>query len=375
MDRPPPLPLPMQALPEALRRFCDPAAPLPARTMAARGLVPLKGADLVTVLAQLAADPDPTIAQAAAGSLAGLPDNVLLSACDGALDESVLDALAERLDRHDVRERISLNHATADGTIELLARRADDALGERIATNEARLLRAPAIIGALYNNRNVRMSTADRLIELAARNGIEVPGLPKETFDAHVEAIQGELLFEASDEKLPEDLEFEDTLASDEDDPNAVEIDAELDEERIRDKHLPLSMKIGGLSKSKKIRLAQIGSAAARSFLVRDNDRQVAMTAVRSPQLSIGEATAIAHSRQVSDEVLKHVGNQRNLTRSNEVKRALVFNPKTPFGISLGFLSHMNGNDLREISRSRNVAPQLKSAALQKIAAKEKKDK
>lgn len=365
----------MAALPEALRRFCDPAAPLPARTMAARGLVPLKGGDLVTVLAQLAASTDPTISAAAAASLEKLPDNVLLAACDGALDPSVLDAVAERIDRHEVRERISLNAATADGTIELLAKHADDALGERIATNEARLLRTPAIIGALYNNRNVRMSTADRLIELAARHGVEVPGLPKETFDAHVEAIQGELLFEATEEQLPEDAEFAETLASDDDDPEAVEIDPVKHEEHVREKHLPLSMKINTLSKAKKIRLAQIGSAAARALLVRDNDRQIAMTAVRSPQLSIGEATAIAHSRQVCEEVLKHVGNQRTLTRSAEVKRALVFNPKTPFGISLSFLSHLNANDLREISRSRNVAPQLKSAALQRIAAKEKKDK
>ncbi len=375
MDRPPPLPLQLSALPEALRRFCDPAAPLPARTMAARGLVPLKGGDLVTILAQLAADPDPTLSEAATASLVALPDNVLLVACEGALDPSILDALAERLDRREMRERIALNQATADGTIELLAKRADDALGERIAANEARLLRAPAIIGALYNNRNVRMSTADRLIELAARNGIEVLGLPKETFEAHLQAIQGELIFEPTDEPLPEDQEFADTIAADEDDPDAVEIDLVKSEERVREKHLPLSMKISGLSKAKKIRLAQIGSAAARAFLVRDNDRQVAMTAIRSPQLSIGEATAVAHSRQVSEEILKHIGSMRNLTRSAEVKRALVFNPKTPFGISLSFLSHMNGNDLREISRSRNVAPQLKSAALQKIAAKEKKDK
>jgi hypothetical protein len=365
----------MSALPEALRRFCDPGAPLPARTMAARGLVPLKGGDLVTVLAQLAADPDPTISEAAIASLQKMPDNVLLVACDGPLDPSVLDALAERIDRREVRERISLNAATADGTIELLAKRADDALGERIATNEARLLRAPAIIGALYNNRNVRMSTADRLIELAARHGVEVPGLPKDTFDAHVEAIQGELLFEATEEPLPEDVDFADTIAADDDDPDAIEIDPVKSEEKIREKHLPLSMKIGSLSKAKKIRLAQIGSAAARALLVRDNDRQIAMTAVRSPQLSIGEATSIAHSRQVSEEVLKYVGNTRNLTRSAEVKRALVFNPKTPFGISLSFLAHMNANDLRDISRSRNVAPQLKSAAIQKIAAKERKDK
>jgi hypothetical protein len=118
-----------------------------------------------------------------------------------------------------------------------------------------------------------------------------------------------------------------------------------------------------------------MGSGAARAILMRDKDKQIAMAAVRSPQLTMPEAVAAAQSRQVSEDILRYVGTQRTLTRSMEVKRALVFNPKTPFGITLGFLSHLHMNDLRELSRSRNVAPQLKSAALQKIAAKEKQEK
>ena len=44
-----PLPLPASELPETIRRFGDPAAPTPARSMAARGLVPVRGGDLVTL--------------------------------------------------------------------------------------------------------------------------------------------------------------------------------------------------------------------------------------------------------------------------------------------------------------------------------------
>jgi len=375
MDRPAPLPLPIDALPEAARRFCDPAAPLPARTMAARGLVPLHGPELVTVLAQLCADAEPAVASAAATTLEGLPENVLGSSFEAALHPSVLDALAVRFTNSDLRERLVANPATSDGTIEWLAREADERLGERISANEARLLRAPAIIGALYNNRRVRMSTADRLVELAGRHGIDVPGIPKETLDAHVEAIAGEPVFEPTDAQLPDDVEFLGTVAVDADDPDAVVLDEEKQEERVREQHLPLLMAIARLSKSKKLRLAQIGNASARAILMRDKDKQISMAAVRSPQLTMPEAVAAAQSRQVSEDILRFLGTQRALTRSAEVKRALVFNPKTPFGITLGFLSHLHTNDLRELSRSRNVAPQLKSAALQKIAAKEKQEK
>ena len=333
------------------------------------------GAELVTVLAQLCADPEASVAAAALGTLDALPENVLGSACEGPLHASVLDALAERITRTEIRERIAANPATHDGTVALLAREADDRLGERIAANEARLLRAPAIIGALYNNRRVRMSTADRLVELAGRHGIEVPGIPKETLEAHVGAIAGEPVFEPTDAVLPDDVEFSGTVAVDADDPDAVEVDTEKEEERVREQHLPLLMAIARLSKAKKLRLAQIGNASARAILMRDKDRQIAMAAVRSPQLTLPEAVAVAHSRQVSEDILKFIGTQRALTRSGDIKRALVFNPKTPFGITLGFLSHLHANDLRDLSRSRNVAPQLKSAALQKIAAKEKRDK
>jgi hypothetical protein len=375
MERPAPLPLSLDALPEAARRFCDPAAPLPARTMAARGLVPLRGPELVTVLAQLCADAEPAVASAAASTLESLPENVLASSVEGPLHPSVLDALAVRFTTIELRERIAGNAATDDGTVAWLAREADERLGERIAANEARLLRAPAIIGALYNNRRVRMSTADRLVELAGRHGIDVPGIPKETLQAHVEAIAGEPVFEPTDERLPDDVEFTGTVAADSDDPDAVEIDEVKEEERVREQHLPLLMAIARLSKAKKLRLAQMGSAAARAILMRDKDKQIAMAAVRSPQLTMPEAVAAAQSRQVSEDILRYVGTQRTLTRSMEVKRALVFNPKTPFGITLGFLSHLHTNDLRDLSRSRNVAPQLKSAALQKIAAKEKREK
>jgi len=51
----PELPIPIDAVPEPLRRFADPNGPTPARMMAARGMVPVKGGDLVLLLVQLTA--------------------------------------------------------------------------------------------------------------------------------------------------------------------------------------------------------------------------------------------------------------------------------------------------------------------------------
>jgi hypothetical protein len=375
MARPSPLPLPLEQLPQSLRRFCDPGAPQAARMMAARGMVPIKGHEQVMLLLQLAAVPDAPIAETAGASLEKLPHTVLLPACEAELPESFLDQLAERYrDVEEVQERIVANPHTHVETIEWVALRCTERVSERIAVNEQRLLQAPKIIEALYRNKNTRMSTADRLIELAARNHVELD-IP--TFKAHVDAIKGQLIPEATDEPLPSDLDFTQALAEDKDDPAAVAPteDAEAGEDAVKEQFLPLMMRIRRMNSSEKLRLAMVGNAAARAFLVRDKDKSVSYAAISSPAINENEVVPIVKSKEVGEDVLRYIGNKREWTKNHEIKHGLVFNPKTPVGISLRFIGHLRDDELKALSRSRNVAQPLKSAALQRLAAKEKKEK
>src|SRR5207302_11077760 len=70
-----------------------------------------------------------------------------------------------------------MNDAVADETVAALARHVGPREVDMIAANEQRLLRHPEIIGAMYLNKKARMSTVDRVVELAVRNHIRVPGL------------------------------------------------------------------------------------------------------------------------------------------------------------------------------------------------------
>lgn len=375
MARPPPLPLPVDQLPANIRRFCDPAAPQPARLMAARGMVPVRGADQLMLLLQLSADPDATLAQSAGEALGKLPESVLLPATEAALPASFLDHLAERFREVEaVQERVVANPATHPETIEWIALRCSERVSERISVNEQRLLASPRIIESLYKNKNTRMSTADRLIELAARNQV-VLDLP--TFQAHVEAIRGQLIPEPTDEPLPSDADFAQALAEDDDNPEAVTAgsDEEATEDEVQQQYLPLMMRIRNMTSAEKLRLAMVGSAAARAFLVRDRDKSVAYAAITSPATSENEVIPMAHSKEVGEEVLRYIGNKREWTKNHEIKHGLVFNPKTPVGISLRFVGHLRDDELRALSRSRNVAQPLKSAAMAKIMMKEKKEK
>jgi hypothetical protein len=344
--------------------------------MAAKGLVPIKGGDLVTLMVQLASDPDEGIASAANGTLSGLPDGVLRAAAEAPLPGAILEALARQFtDRETLIEALVMNHKTPDAAIVYVARAASDHICEVIATNQQRLLKEPSIVEALYKNRNMRMSSADRLVELCARNGVELTGIP--SFKEHVEAIQGQLIPEPTDEPLPGDQIFAEALAADADDHDAVEretVDALRDEhqEKVSDKFKPLSFQIKAMTKSEKLRLAVVGDAAARSLLVRDTNKGVAMAAVTSPKMTEKEATNMACSREIGEDILRYIGTRRQWLGSYELKQALLFNPKTPVGIALRFVPHMRINDLRTLAKSRSVAQPIKTVANQRLETLQK---
>ncbi len=366
------LPLPKDELPEKIRRFGDPSAPTPAKIMAAKGLVPVRGDELVTLLVQLAADADPTVADAARATLSGVPESVLSAACASSLHPAILEGLVTHAwDRPELLEELAANRATPDAAVIRIARSAGEHICERIATDQQRLLETPEIIEALYKNRNTRTSTVDRLVELAARNGVELEGVA--TFQAHVEAIKGELIVdEPTDEPLPEDVEFSTALAHD-DDGEPIETDPVDGSEEIKESHKPLAQLIADMSTPKKIRLCLIGNASARAMLVRDSNKMVAMAAISSPAVTDAEASRHAMSKQVSEDILRYIGNRRDWLGNYEVKRSLVFNPKTPTGISLRFLSHLRFSDLRSLARSKNVPASLRTAATQRVAQKDTK--
>ena len=140
----------------------------------------------------------------------------------------------------------------------------------------------------------------------------------------------------------------------------------------MKEKNKPLSFRIRQMSISEKIRMAVVGDAAARSILLRDPNRMVSNAAINSPSMSEPEAAAIAHSKEVAEDILRIIANRKEWTRTYEVKRALTFNPKTPVGISMRFLSHMRPSDLKLLAKSRGVPNPLKTAAKQRLEKKMK---
>lgn len=364
-------------LPAAAQKILSPAAPKPVKMMAAKGIIPgLKPGDIVTVLALLEGDEETKIAESARATLGNLPPPILNGALAASLPGFVTEHFARAYStHHDVIEQLLRQSAITVGALEHLAQAADEKAGELIATNEALMLKHPTVIEKLYMNERVRMSTADRLLELAVRNGIEL-AIP--AYKEAAAAIQNELIPEASDEPTYDDMLFEETgriaretaLSTDDDDTHEVD---EEGEERVREKFLPLHARIAAMTITQKIRRAMVGAAAERLILVRDPNRLVAAAAAKSPRMQEPEAARITASRAVSDEVLRIIALNREFTRSYQIKLNLVTNPRTPFTFASRLVPHIRDADLKKLAKSKNVPGAIAQAVKQQLTRKDSK--
>lgn len=361
-------------LPAPAQKILGPGAPAPAKMMAAKGIVPgLRPPDVVTVLVALRGDSDPKLGEVARETLAKLPPPMLAGALSADLQAPVVEALADAYATNaEVVEKLLRQPHIDTAALELLADRADERIGELIATNEQAMLANPTVIEKLYMNKRVRMSTADRLLELAVRNGLE---LNLAAFKEAAAAIKNELIAEPGEEPTPDDLLFAETdnlaqahdIESEEDDTHSVDDEGE---EHLKDKFLPLYAQIAQMTVSQKIRRAQVGTAAERLLLVRDTNRLVATAAVKSPAMRENEAVIISASRNVGEDVLREIARNREFTRNYQVKLNLSRNPRCPFTFSARIIPLLRDNDLRDLAKSKNVPSSVQQAARQQLERK-----
>jgi hypothetical protein len=367
-----PLSVTLAALSPPAQRLLSPAAPPKMKEMAARGIAPgIKPGEMIAVLLVLAesesASESVSVAATAKKTLSALPDQLLAGALASDLLPPVIDALSKLYgDRHEVLEKLLAMPRIELSTVADLARRGGEAVTELVATNEDRLLKNPRIIELLYLNKSTRASTADRLVDLAVRNGVELTGIS--AWKEASAALLGELIPEPSEEPTPDDVLFKETQElSEKLSGTAPEEDTHLETpqgaEVVKDKFIPLYRRIAQMTVSQKVRRAIVGSREERMLLVRDANRVVATAAVRSPLMQETEVVLISRNRNISDEVLRVLATTPEWLKSYAVKKNLVENPKTPPTLAARLVQHLRESDLKQIAKSKNVTGAVQEAA------------
>ena len=268
-----------------------------------------------------------------------------------------------------IAELIGAGAAASDDAIARAAASAPGADLELLLADEARLLRHPAIVAALFANPQAPMAVVNRAVAICARGGVRVDGIP--AFDDVAAAVKADVdaggtAFEAAlseSAQADADAEADDAPASD--GAAGPATDQGMAPARKRKAAV---IDFGKLKLFEKIRLATLGNAFCRQTLLRDSNRLVAMAAIRSPGITEQEVIRAAGNRAVSEDVIRYIANNKDYVKSYPIKMALLGNPKCPLALSLRMLPHLRSEDLKNLARSKNI-PSALSVAARKLSA------
>ena len=352
----------LELSPEAAR-YVQRDAPVEVRRLAAGGALPLPPVELLTVLFVLVQDADADVKERARASIERLPDTVLRAALEGALHPRVLAWCAEAF--REVGERlepIALNPQTEDATVAFLAGLPHKRLVDIISNNQERMLRCPDIVEALGTNPLTGRSVIDRILSFLGMEGAkgEVADEPEDSFDAPAVPVTDAQAKAALEALLGDDVS---SFARELIDDGVV-----ADEETQKSLHALVQK----MTVFEKVKLARVGNQEARALLVRDRNKLVASSAIRSPKINDNEIVAFAKARNVCDEVLRIIARNPDWTRSYQVKLALAGNPKCPQQVAIKLLNYLQDRDLRGIMKSRDVPAVVATHARRILQRKEK---
>jgi DNA repair protein RadC len=150
----------------------------------------------------------------------------------------------------------------------------------------------------------------------------------------------------------------------------ALEVAKKREADGARRKSLLLQVK--ELPVAQKLALAKKGNKDVRMILVRDSNEMVALETVSSSRISDGEILAIAMMRDVAEQVLRYIANNRKYRQNKQIILALLNNPRTPVGVSLGLsINSLTDRELADLSKNKNV-PGVISRVAQQILDRRK---
>jgi hypothetical protein len=127
---------------------------------------------------------------------------------------------------------------------------------------------------------------------------------------------------------------------------------------------------LAAMNPGQRLGRAMKGSREERAILIRDPNKIVALAVLGSPKISEVEVEAIAKMTNVSDEVLRLIGNSRAWLKNYRIVSALTRNPKTPQALSMNLLSRLQERDVKLLIADRNVPDALRMAARRRVAPK-----
>jgi hypothetical protein len=330
-------------------------APIEIRRYAARGVLPLDATDRLRALIPVLRDSEPEIAATAGETFAQIPPDDL---ADFLLLPDVLpaeiDSIASRTDDVLVLERLMRHRNVSDATLADLARTVSGTAQEALVVNQARLLRNPALIAALFENPAL---TGDSRRVL---NELKEEFFEKETRRREARRVREKPVESQPPAEAPQPSAQDAEEPEEEPEPPAAPA-AEAQEASPGAEEIYI--RIMGMTVPERVKLALTGGREERRLLIADGSRMVGFAVLRARGLTITEIEGYCGMRHLEPEIFTKIAMKRDWVRRPLIALALVKNPKVPLYVSLPLIRRLQMRDLRNIFRDRNLPDAVRAMA------------
>ena len=364
-------------LPEELRRHLKEGREK--AVFISRGLVSLPAEELIPLLIYFLHEKDEEIRKNAEKTLLKIPLDVWVESLLKISSQNVLREIYIHIKSDFVRRNIIKNPQTPPDVLREIAKGSDAEALKTLSLNTTLLKRYPEVAEELVRNENLDLPAREYLKELLGISAEEKkPDVPLET--PKEEKVEEEEKYVPSEEEkeilkkvtLPNDvLEL---LQGESLEEIPIPKEFLMEEEAVsEEKKERMTKLLTTLTASQKIKLAIVGNSEIRKMLLRDPNKLVALTALKSPKTREGEVEEIARSRSVQEDILAEIGNNRVWLRNYKIRLALVQNPKTPLYISSKLLHTLSEKDIKAVAKDKNVPSSLASMAKGMLKKKEEK--
>lgn len=139
----------------------------------------------------------------------------------------------------------------------------------------------------------------------------------------------------------------------------------ETDEkEAAAGKQISVWDRVRAMPYAEKIILATKAERSERAVLIQDNDPQILYYLLKNPRITTEEVLRIARMTSISAMVADQIAKTSQWSTNQEIRSALVNNPRTAPSLALKLLGTLSEPEIRQIAKSTAVSQALKQAAV-----------
>ncbi|MCK5236638.1 MAG: hypothetical protein KAR06_06595 [Deltaproteobacteria bacterium] len=363
------------------------------KLLAAKGRGDLTAEDALTAVYLLTRDKDPEISDTARESFLNFRFDLTIKALEKRLDPVIIEKLTSMHPMNtELLVHIARSPFTGDETLQKLALHGNIEIVRALSENLARIKKKPFIYDAMKKNNNtpdeVFLKVSDflgvdqaEIVEMDGKEVIDVAAVESKAAGATDDENKGEAaadlgvsMFAAATNAKKADEETPKTLGDSETEGHELS-EEELDKQ-VSETDVPNELKNDAPEKPKnliarlkemnvagKIKLALEGNKEVRETLVKSTNKLVYTAVLKSPRITDDEIIKLTSTKGTSEDILRLISRKREWMANYRIKHTLITNPKTPPGIAIKLLNHLNKKDIEKLAKGRGLSSALSSAA------------